>query len=164
FKWATRKRGPNGKPLASSNPAREVAYLRSNNPSGYHTWTIDEVRRFEERHPVGTKARLALALILFTGQRRSHIVDFCRQHVRDGKLTFTQFKGRNRKPKRLTLPVLPVLQAIIDASTCGELTFLVNEYDKPFTKAGFGNWFADRCKEAGVPGRAHGLRKAGASM
>ena len=32
----------------------------------------------------------------------------------------------------------------------------------PYTVWGFGNWFRDRCVEAGVPGRAHGLRKAGA--
>ena len=29
---------------------------------------------------------------------------------------------------------------------------------------GIGNWFRDRCVEAGVPGRAHGLRKAGATI
>lgn len=164
FKWGARKKGPDGKPYAPSNPAREVPYLKSNNPAGYHTWTIEEVHQYEERHPSGTKARLALALFLFTGQRRSDVVRFGRQHARNGKLTFTQFKGRNRKPKRLTLPILPVLQQILDASPCGDLTFLVTEHGKPFTDAGFGNWFADRCKEAGVPGRAHGLRKAGATI
>jgi integrase len=46
----------------------------------------------------------------------------------------------------------------------GDLTFLVNEWGRPFTDAGFGNWFRDRCVEAGVPGRAHGLRKAGATI
>jgi integrase len=39
----------------------------------------------------------------------------------------------------------------------------VTEFGKPFTANGFGNWFRDRCVEAGVPGRAHGLRKAAAS-
>ena len=45
------------------------------------------------------------------------------------------------------------------------LTFLVTEFGRPFTPAGFGNWFSDRCNEAGVPNnlRAHGLRKAGAT-
>ncbi|MGY3387778.1 hypothetical protein ACVWW6_000369 [Bradyrhizobium sp. USDA 3311] len=42
------------------------------------------------------------------------------------------------------------------------LAFLTTELGEQFTPAGFGNWFADRCKEAGVPGRAHGLRKASA--
>jgi integrase len=115
-------------------------------------------------NPIGTKARLALALLLFTGQRRSDITRFGRQHVRSGKLTFTQHKGRNRKPKRLVLPILPALLRIIDASPCGDMTYLVNERDRAFTDAGFGNWFRDRCIEAGVPGRAHGLRKAGATI
>ena len=44
------------------------------------------------------------------------------------------------------------------------MTFLVNDLGRPFTDAGFGNWFRDRCVEAGVPGRAHGLRKAGATI
>ncbi len=122
------------------------------------------MQQFEARHPVGTRARLALALMLFTGQRRSDIIRFGKQHAKDGKLNFTQFKGRNRKPKRLTLPILPALQRIIDATPCGDLTFLVNEWERPFTDAGFGNWFRDRCIEAGVPGRAHGLRKAGATI
>jgi integrase len=164
FKWAVRKKGLDGTALMSNNPSRDVAYLRSNNPSGFHTWTLEEVRRFEERHAIGTKARLALALLLFTGQRRSDITRLGRQHVRDGKISFTQFKGRKHKPKRLVLPILPALQRIIDASPTGTMTFLVNELGRSFTDAGFGNWFRDRCVEAGVPGRAHGLRKAGATI
>ncbi len=164
FKWAVRKKGLDGRAVVPHNPARDVAYLSSNNPSGFHTWTVEEVRRFEARHAIGTKARLALALLLFTGQRRSDITRFGRQHVRDGKICLTQFKGRNHRPKRLILPLLHSLQQVIDASPCGELTFLVNDFGRPFTDAGFGNWFRDRCVEAGVPGRAHGLRKAGATI
>jgi hypothetical protein len=49
------------------------------------------------------------------------------------------------------LPVLPELQVAIDAMPKAEhLTFLVTELGKPFTAAGFGNWFRDRCNEAGV--------------
>lgn len=165
FKWAVRKKGPDGKSLASHNPARDVPYLKSNNPSGYHTWTLEEVRQFEAHHPIGSKARLALALLLFTGQRRSDITRLGRQHVRGGKLTFTQFKGRNRKPKRLVLPMLPVLQEIIDASPYGDLAFLVNDLGRPFTDAGFGNKFRDWCNQAELRHcTAHGLRKAGATI
>ena len=35
---------------------------------------VEQVRQFEERHPVGTKARLALALLLFLGVRRGDLV------------------------------------------------------------------------------------------
>ena len=165
FKWAIRKKGPDGKTLISHNAARDVPYLKSNNPSGYHTWTLEEVRRFEERHPIGSKARLALALLLFTGQRRSDITRLGPQTSRDGKLTFTQFKGRNRKPKRLVLPILPALQQVIDASPCGELTFLVNDLGRAFTDAGFGNKFRAWCDQAGLKlCTAHGLRKAGATI
>src|SRR5262249_5669242 len=130
-----------------------------------HTWTPAEVRQFEERHPIGTKARLALSLLLFTGQRRSDITRFGRQHVRDGKITFTQYKGRDRKPKQLTLPILPVSQRIISASPCGDLTFLVNDLGRAFTDAGFGNKFREWCDQAGLPNcSAHGLRKAGATI
>jgi integrase len=165
FKWGVRKKGRDGKPFTSHNPARDVPYLKSNNPSGYHTWTLEEVRQFEKRHPIGSKARLALALLLFTGQRRSDITRLGRQHVRDGKVTFTQFKGRKDKPKRLVLPVLPELQHVIDGSPCGELTFLVSDLRKPFTDAGFGNKFREWCNQAGLRHcTAHGLRKAGATI
>ena len=164
FKWAVRRKGTDGKPLAPHNPARDVPYLKSNNPTGYHTWTLEEVRQFEERHAIGTKARLAFALLLYTGQRRSDVIRLGKQHTKRGVLTFTQYKGRNRKPHKLVLPVLPVLQTTIDASPCGDMTYLVNDLLRPFTDAGFGNWFRDRCVEARVPGRAHGLRKAGATI
>src|SRR5262249_30834762 len=52
---------------------------------------------------------------------------------------------------------------IIAQSPTGDLTYLVTEYSKPFTPSGFGNWFRERCDEAGLPHcSAHGLRKAGA--
>jgi len=105
FKFGVKKK------LAPSNPARDVEYFKSGS-TGFHTWTLEEVQQFEERHPVGTKARLALALMLFTGQRRSDIIRFGKQHTKDGKLTFTQHKGRNRKPKRLILPILPALRGL----------------------------------------------------
>jgi integrase len=102
---------------------------------------------------------------LFTGQRRGDVIRFGRQHVQSGKLVFTQRKGCNRKPNQLRLRILPVLQQIIDASPCGDLTFLVNDLNRPFTDAGFGNRFRDWCDQAGLPHcSAHGLRKAGATI
>lgn len=102
--------------------------------------------------------------MLFTGQRRSDITRLGRQHVNGKTIRFTQFKGRKRKPKAMELPILPILQQAIDETQCGELNFLVNDLGRPFTDANFGDWFHDRCVEAGVPGRAHGLRKVGATI
>ena len=148
----------------TANPGRDVRYVRGAS-QGHHSWTVDEVEQYEQRHPIGTKARLALALLLYTGVRRSDAVLLGRQHVRNGWLKFTCFKGRHRHPIQLELPVLQVLQDIIDAGPTGDLSFLMTEYGRPFTANGFGNWFRDRCDEAGLPQcSAHGLRKAGAAI
>jgi integrase len=147
-----------------TNPARDVPYLKGN-PDGFHTWTVEEVRQYEARHGLGTRARLALALLLFTGARRSDMVGFGRQMVRDGWLVFTEVKGRARMAKHREVPLLAELKAAIDATPSGHLTFLVTTFGKPFTSNGFGNWFRRRCNEAGLKHcSAHGLRKAGATI
>ena len=57
--------------------------LKTIKTAGYHTWTEDEIAAFEARHPVGTKARLALALGLWTAQRRADVIGMGRQHLSD---------------------------------------------------------------------------------
>ncbi len=146
----------------TTNPAREIKN-ESSGSYGFHSWDDLEVEQFEERHPLGTKARLALDLLLYTGARRSDVVQFGRQHCRHGELKYRPFKGRNKVDQIIEVPILPILQASIDAAPTGELAFLVTEFNKPFTSNGFGNWFRKRCNEAGLPQcSAHGLRKAGA--
>ena len=110
------------------------------------------------------QGRLALALLLWTGVRRSDLVGLGRQHARAGWLEFTQAKNRNRRPVRIEIPILPQLQEVLEASPTGDLTYLVTEAGRPFSVAGFGNWFRARCNEAGLEHcSAHGLRKAGAA-
>ncbi len=53
---------------------------------------------------------------------------------------------------------------IIDATPTGDLHFLVTEYGKPFAVAGFGNWFGDAARKAGIEKNTHGLRKLAATM
>jgi integrase len=163
--------------LVEHNPASDVPYIKIGS-TGFPTWTVEDVRQFEARFPIGTKARLALGLLLYLGPRRSDVALFGRQHVREAKhvspklralhpgrwLRYTQHKNRKRKPVTLEIPILLEVEAIIAASPVGDLTFLTTAFGRPFTSAGFGNWFRDRCVEAGVPGRAHGLRKAGATI
>jgi integrase len=125
---------------------------------GYRTWTEADIEAFEARHPVGSRARLALALLLYTAQRRSDVVRMGRQHVRHGALSVRQQKtGR-----ALEIPVHPALQAVLDATPSHHLTFLTTRGGKPFSPAGFTNWFRDMCNEGGLPRgtSAHGLRKA----
>jgi integrase len=145
-----------------ANPARDAERVSCATTAGFHTWTVEEVRQFEERQPIGSKARLTLALLLFTGARRGDAVTLGRQHVRDGVLKYILRKTRYKRMTASEKPLLPVLAEIIDASRTGDLTFLVNDYGQAFSAAGFGNWFRKRCNEAGLPHcSAHGLRKVG---
>ncbi len=164
FKWAIGEEDLISRFPMAGNPARDVPSFRTHS-AGHHTWTPEEVERFEAFHAPGSTARLALALLMFTGQRKSDVIVFGRQHVKDGWLHFTQFKNRNRKAVTLDLPLLPELQAAINAGPCGNMTFLVNEYGKSFTVAGFGNRMRKWCDAAGLKEcTSHGLRKAGACI
>lgn len=160
FKWAIDDETPG----ILTNPARDVEYFRSGS-DGFHTWTIDEVETFENFYPIGTPARLAFALMMYLGVRRSDLVRLGPQHVRNGWITFVVFKGRNRERVELSLPILPPLQAVLDGTPCGNLTFLVTSFGKPFTSNGFGNRMRKWCNDAGLPDcSSHGLRKAGATI
>jgi len=151
-----------GRGIMRANPARDVRPIRYDR-TGFHTWTVDEVSQFEARHPIGSKARVALALLLFTGPRRGDVVKLGRQHVRDGWIRFVPGKTRYKRSDALEIPVIPELARILAAGPTGALTFLETEYGRAFTANGFGGWFRKRCDEAGLPHcSAHGLRKAGA--
>jgi integrase len=125
---------------------------------GFREWTEDHIRQFEARHAVGTRARLAFALVLHTAQRgRSDVTRMGRQHERDGVL----FVKQQKTGARLRIPIGAELRKILDATPNNNLTYITTDQGKPFTPAGFGNWFREVCDEAGLRGySAHGLRKS----
>lgn len=144
--------------MRADDPTRDVKAIRVKS-DGYHSWTDDEISQFEKRHPVGSRARLALALLLYTGQRRSDVVRMGRQHVREAVLQVRQQKTGTE----LSIPVHAALVAIIAETPSDHLTFLTTQFGQSFTAAGFGNWFREQCNQAGLPHcSAHGLRKAAA--
>ena len=154
FRWALERR------LVDSNPALQVSRIKTHS-DGFTPWSREDIDRFAERHPIGTKAHLAMGLLFYTDQRRADVIQFGRQHVKNGVIHFVQQKNQTRSPKKMAIPIAPELSEIIDASHKGDMTFLVTERGKPFTAAGFGNWFRDRCDEARLKGlSSHGLRKA----
>jgi len=132
--------------------------LRAIKGDGFHTWNEDEIAQFEAHHPIGSKPRLALALLLYTAQRRSDVVRMGRQHIKDGVLTVKQQKTG----VTLAIPVLPDLQAVLDATPSQHLTFLVTATGKPYGGNAFSEQFRNWCDAAGLPKRCkpHGLRKA----
>jgi integrase len=155
FRWAAKEgRIPDDPTLGVT---REKA-----KSTGYKTWSEDHIARFEAKHAIGTKARLAFALLLYTGQRRSDVVMIGRQDISNNVLTIDQGKTEGGEEAHLEIPVHPKLREIIDATpTVGVKTFLVTHFGKPYTAPGFGNWFRELCDVADCPDvSAHGLRKA----
>jgi integrase len=118
-----------------------------------------------------------MALGLYTGQARQDVIAMGEQHItrehyrdEDDKdreaeiLNWVRKKTEDKTGLELAIPVHPELRRIIDATPSKHLTFLVTQLGAPFTDAGFGNWFRDRCNEAGLPQCSfHGLRKAAAT-
>jgi integrase len=141
--------------LIKANPALKVKKFKTEG-DGIHTWTEDEVARFVARHAADSRAYLAMMLMLYTGQRKSDAVRMGWQHVRNGKIAVRQEKTG----ASLLIPIAPELAAALAIVPRTNMTFLLTERGAPFTAAGFGNWFRDRCDEAGLPQcSSHGLRK-----
>lgn len=159
FAWAVEEKH------VAVDPTHGVKLLAGpNDENGFHTWTQEELDRFEARWPIGTRERLAFDLLLYTGLRRGDAVRVGVQHVRDGVITIRTEKHRKGKAGELiTIPILEPLAASIAATKTGDLTYLVTAEGRPWVKESFGNWFRDACRAAKCPGAAHGLRKAGAT-
>jgi integrase len=146
------------------------AAIREQNPDGHRTWTEAEVAQFEDRHPLGTKARLALDLLLYTGVRISDAArlgpQMERRDAEGEKLVFAEQKGRGERVKTHELPILPPMRASIDAyrakqGAARQLVYLVTAQGQPHSVKGLGNWVTRQCLMAGLdPGlSAHGIRK-----
>lgn len=147
--------------LRSDDPTRGVRRQKEK-AQGVATWSEADIAAFETRWPIGTKARLALALLLYTGQRRSDVVRMGRQHVRANVIEVRQVKTGHR----LMIPLHPDLAGQLAAQT-DRLTFLMTDEgdsSRPYTANGFYMRFRDWVAEAGLPAglSPHGLRKAAA--
>lgn len=125
---------------------------------GFGTWSEEEIGLYEAKWPSGSRPRLALALLLYTGQRRSDVVRMGRQHVSGDEMTVRQVKTGHL----IEIPVHAALAAELAQVPADRLTFLLTEAGAAFSPNGFYMRFREWCDAAGVPrGRSpHGLRKA----
>lgn len=155
FKWAK------GAGQVKANPAADVEYPRKPKSQGFPVWTEDDLARYEARWALGTKERVWLSVLLYTGLRRGDAVRLGRQHVRDGVATIRTEKSQGEI--EVIIPVLPDLQAALDAGPTGDLAFICGERGEPLVKESFGNMFSEAARKAGVRKSAHGVRKAGAT-
>jgi integrase len=145
--------------MIDRNPVQLASRVKAES-SGFYTWTEDDIAAYQATHPLGTAARLALELMLWTGCRRSDAVRMGKQHLQDGIFTFQVKKSKNLKT--IIVPCAPMLaEAIMAMPKSGHLTLLLNAYNRPFSAKGFGERMRKWCDAAGLPDcTAHGLRKA----
>jgi integrase len=143
------------------NPMLDVE-LVDESGGGFHSWDEQEVSAFEARHPLGTKARLALAIALYTAQRRADIVRAGPADLDNGLVKIRTSK--TERTRELWIPAHPKLLETIDATpVIGKDTWLVTDHGKAFAPTSFGNWFRLRADEANLPHcTLHGLRKIAA--
>jgi integrase len=94
--------------LRLDNP---VAGLKTYRTGTRHTWTDDELSRFEQRWRLGTRERLAFALLLYTGQRAGDIVKMRRSDLSEGFIRVVQEKTG----AELSIPLHPAIMAAIRA-------------------------------------------------
>jgi len=126
---------------------------------GFAPWSDEDIATFLEHWGPGTRERLAMCLLYYLGQRRGDVVRLGRQHRTRDAIRFKQSKTGTE----LTIPIHPDLSAVLNELPNDNLTFITTTHGKPFSPAGFGNWFREACDKAGLKRRsAHGLRKAAA--
>jgi integrase len=120
-------------------------------------WTDAEIAQFESRWPIGTKQRLAFALMLYTGQRRSDVARMAWNDIVGGSIKVVQQKTG----AKLTIPLALPLREVLAASARKHASILVTEYGRAFQVDGFGGWMRDAITAAGLPldCQPHGLRK-----
>jgi integrase len=129
---------------------------------GFRPWGDAEIAAYAARWTAGTRQRLAMDLLLYTGQRRSDVVRMTLGHIRQTP-EGPEIRVRQQKTGApLWLPLHPALQRSIAATPRRGLALIETAFGKPFSAAGFSQRFVAWALAAGIPAgfSAHGLRKA----
>jgi integrase len=127
----------------------------------YHTWTDAEIAQFERRWALGTRERLAFALLLYTRQRGGDVVKMLRSDIVDGRNHVAQDKTRKGTTGEVMIPIHPALARALQAGpVVGMQHIIADARGKPLTA--LTDLIERAVKLAGLPPRcvAHGLRKA----
>lgn len=124
----------------------------------HHTWTEAELKQFEAKWHLGTRQRLAYALLLYTGQRVGDVTKMSRADLADGLIHVVQQKTG----AELWVPIHPELDKAMKAYSARGLTLIGDQNGKPLQRAALSALMRTSIREAGLPPRcvAHGLRKA----
>jgi len=152
FKWAV------GAEHVKYDPTAGKAVSKPKS-KGFPVWTEEDLERFEQRWPLGTRERVMFDVYLYTGLRRGDAAKLGKQHIRDGVITIDTEKTGTR----VTIPVLPELAESIAVGPTGDLSIIASKTGQSIRKEVLGNLFRDACRAAAINKSAHGIRKAAAT-
>lgn len=135
--------------LVVSNPAAGIKRLPEGD--GHRPWTKDEIQKYRDRWPLGTRERLGLELLYQTAQRVSDVARMGPQHVAGGNIRIRQKKTGIK----LVIPITIELAEAMRLYPPKGLKFLGYSGGPSL-----GNAFLRWKRAAGVPEdcKAHGLR------
>jgi len=123
-----------------------------------HTWTDAELSAFEARWPLGTRERLAYALLLHTAQRCGDVAKMRRADVSGRTIAVVQEKTGTA----LSIPIHPELTAALKAGPANGLNLIGAPDGRPITSRRLTYLMKRAAEAAGLPQHClpHGLRKA----
>jgi integrase len=124
----------------------------------HHTWTDAELKQFESKWRLGTRQRLAYALLLYTGQRVGDVAKMNRADISEGMIYVVQQKTG----VKIWIPIAPELTAAMRSFPAKGLTLIGDANGRPIKRASLSALMRVAIREADLPSRcvSHGLRKA----
>lgn len=144
-----------------SDPTADVRPPKRRKGAGFAAWTREDVAAYQARWPLGTRQRVWLDVLLYTGLRRGDAAKVGSGHVdEDGVISITTEKTGTP----VVIPMLVVLQRTLIAGPRGPRAWILSSDGKPFVKEAFGNAFSEAARAAGVVKSAHGVRKIAATV
>jgi integrase len=128
----------------------------------HHTWTDDEISAYEAQWSLGTRERLALALLLYTGQRGGDVAKMKRSDVKDGSIRVVQEKTSEDDDDEMWIPIHPELARALKAGPANGLNLIGHRNGRPITRKHLTDLIVAAGGKAGLPRKCvpHGLRKA----
>jgi site-specific recombinase XerD len=123
----------------------------------HHTWTDEELAAYKKRWPLGTRERLAYALLLYTDQRVGDVVRMKRD-IKDGTISIVQEKTG----AVMTIAIHSALMRAIRAGPADGIYLIGDKQGRPLKRAGLTRLVKRAARDAGLPKECipHGLRKA----
>jgi len=138
-----------------TDPSYKINY-RPETKAGFRAWTDDELKKFEDRWPLGTTPRLIYELALWLGPRRGDIARLKPSDIHGDSIIWKTGKTGTE----VAMPITPSLRAALNQTDLTRETIVTTAYGEPFSIKSLTGRMQDWTEAAKIYGcTLHGLRK-----